>query len=836
MATQLPPLVFLVVGEAGKGKSTMIDYFYGETSEADQKRVGDLMQGEVATARPATGGGAKGVTKCASLYPTVIAGRDVILIDMPGIQGGPGDFSKPAAIIDELTSVMESFSSTGGLNLNGILTCVEVDSRLGTGQQLMQEIVGKCCGGEGTDCWKQVIVVGTKKDKCTKQNSSKPDKKKIAAWRAGPNSIMEQLQGSGQAVEKLALIAIAIAVPPDSSDSDDDGDPAQSDVEELLSIIRTFSGVLSYKPISTADLAQLFEEVMNIKVSVADLEQCFAERKIDRFKGLKGIAGALGGKATKASFTMGGGMFGFAKNAMKAAVAGGAAVVLAPAAAVGAVAGGVLVAGALYTAKGTAEGLEKGYENGQQVTDIFQQAAEQGKLGNGAKECAVNARHMGEDMGKFVKESAHACKSASKETLALGPSLIFQIPGLDDDHELCAYLSSIIYTCNNSEELRANLDRTKSGCTYAAQIGAQGGCHSPLAVAVCGSTMFVVWRGTGNVVDMIADGNCEPVSNSLWKDFCPDVLAHAGTGSKVQHHFLEHIGDLGQVVKRAEECADLPDITKVIFTGHSLGGGMAQIALLAALAQVECKFDGARKADQQVLIETFGAMQGGLNPVPKIELSAVVFASPMVFHFPDGTLGSLCAKSKTIMEQMTDYRACNYVFEDDMVPRFPRHMGHLNSALPALSKAVFTQWVQNRYKLMPASLSAFFGDKMQDFGMERVEKMVESMQKMGHTQNYQHACAILFFSADPNPSSESSPRAGMKDQAIAKPERQMLTPEAFGKYSEGGWDEQKQIEVGKVILEHHSVCPDAVGTRLHATQAIARQARRDSFTAKGDSY
>ena len=97
-----------------------------------------------------------------------------------------------------------------------------------------------------------------------------------------------------------------------------------------------------------------------------------------------------------------------------------------------------------------------------------------------------------------------------------------------------------------------------------------------------------------------------------------------GMNAMLEHDFLEHLGMLSDLVEDF-------GVTKIFFSGHSLGGGIAQIATLALMGQIHSEFSTYRthpgsgdKATREKLLRRFKGK----------EIEGVFFSAPMALNFP----------------------------------------------------------------------------------------------------------------------------------------------------------------------------------------------------------
>lgn len=214
------------------------------------------------------------------------------------------------------------------------------------------------------------------------------------------------------------------------------------------------------------------------------------------------------------------------------------------------------------------------------------------------------------------------------------------------------------------------------------------------ALAVMGSTMILVWCGTrvaSNPVDIVVDAHIAPLASRAWMDTAPAVRAQGGILAHVESYFAqhgEHIRDLMRSHK----------IKRICLTGHSLGGGIAQVAHLFLAGQQRRDFSEWVEAlmDEDVSIRT------------------VAFAAPMTIAILHRNHQGSNYFLRDVGENM-----CNFVFGMDVVPRAYSCLGFMNrtmeAAVPEIVGGIPVPGIVKRFlriqKILTDGINGFIEDQ-----------------------------------------------------------------------------------------------------------------------------
>jgi len=98
--------------------------------------------------------------------------------------------------------------------------------------------------------------------------------------------------------------------------------------------------------------------------------------------------------------------------------------------------------------------------------------------------------------------------------------------------------------------------------------------NPPFVAVVAGDKLILGWRGSQSVIDKIVrDTSVYMGSSSCWKNVAKVVKVHAGSLAEVENSLVVHEAELLKII-------DDNKIKEILLTGHSLGGGIAQVAQL----------------------------------------------------------------------------------------------------------------------------------------------------------------------------------------------------------------------------------------------------------------
>jgi hypothetical protein len=166
------------------------------------------------------------------------------------------------------------------------------------------------------------------------------------------------------------------------------------------------------------------------------------------------------------------------------------------------------------------------------------------------------------------------------------------------------------------------------------------------AITSCGKSLILAWRGSTSAVDWTSNLAYAPVLSSRWYAIAPNLRVHSSYNSLVESD-LELYQD--RIIKTISE----KNIEEIIFTGHSLGGGLANVAHLIVKSQLEQERTPWR------------------TRCPKgLTCRTVAFSAPMTtLNLESKQIGAFDPATPTnvFLRKVSD-KTCNIIYSYDPVP------------------------------------------------------------------------------------------------------------------------------------------------------------------------
>jgi len=168
--------------------------------------------------------------------------------------------------------------------------------------------------------------------------------------------------------------------------------------------------------------------------------------------------------------------------------------------------------------------------------------------------------------------------------------------------------------------------------------------NPPFAAVIVEDALILGWRGSVTAMDWDRDFGFSVASSFRWKGVAKTVKVQGAYASLVENALTEHEDNLIRAIKER-------NIKEVILTGHSLGGGAAQVAHIFLQGQLS-----------QVEVSPWKELSGCIT------VRTISFEGPMTTVFVES--GDLVEdqRGKAFIEEC-GANMCTTVFSMDPVPR-----------------------------------------------------------------------------------------------------------------------------------------------------------------------
>jgi cytochrome oxidase Cu insertion factor (SCO1/SenC/PrrC family) len=203
---------------------------------------------------------------------------------------------------------------------------------------------------------------------------------------------------------------------------------------------------------------------------------------------------------------------------------------------------------------------------------------------------------------------------------------------------VCAALSGQMYTAKAKEDFDLSIDDRKVEVILFDDNGELAETTPPMAIATTGDTMIIGWRGSSTLMDWVMDFAFAPMASRSWMHTAPCVRAQGGYCALVENYMGKHESFiLSQIQSRG--------IKELLLTGHSLAGGVAQVA--------HCFIEGERLSPRSPWNACTRAMKS-------LAVRCISFSAPM-------TTVNLCRndKASTKFLQNVGNNMANIIYESD---------------------------------------------------------------------------------------------------------------------------------------------------------------------------
>jgi hypothetical protein len=222
---------------------------------------------------------------------------------------------------------------------------------------------------------------------------------------------------------------------------------------------------------------------------------------------------------------------------------------------------------------------------------------------------------------------------------------------------ICAAVSGQIYHVDgDASKFDLHLNDHRVEVLHLVTQGDYGETIPPFVLVKTGTLMIIGWRGSSTITNWMTDFNSAQVVSRMH----PNLRIHGGFLALIESDFVQYEAIIVDLITKHT-------ITKVIFTGHSLG--MCQSERASTLNKCSLTYclplhisGGALALVAHVQAATLMARDDSVWNKAKVSLRTIAFAAPMAIAIEPNT------QPGSVVDQVAS-NACNIIYDYDPVPR-----------------------------------------------------------------------------------------------------------------------------------------------------------------------
>jgi len=339
------------------------------------------------------------------------------------------------------------------------------------------------------------------------------------------------------------------------------------------------------------------------------------------------------------------------------------------------------------------------------------------KLAESKKEVADrfgSSSIFGDNEGEFLVDESQKMKSEFNFKHFPSDKML----GVDlHTARVCATITEQLYDVMDGkiEKFKLNTEDKVTEVLLQEEQGEYRPSNPTFVIAVVDDRMICGWRGTSTLLDGLNDIAVSPASSIVWRKHKKSLKMQGAMLSLCISDIANHEDFI------IEECKKR-GIKEIVCTGHSLGGGLAQIGHTVMRAQIQDE-------------------QSPWSELKDVNVRSLCFSAPMTTVLDD-----VASKDTKVFMEEINANSVNMIYGNDFVPRSYGYVSFINDFADDV-----VDWVGDYLTKKKMLTSRVIARKIESIAADQKEKLLDNEQFEGYFSvffKFVHPGKIIYYKDD----------------------------------------------------------------------------------------